>query len=364
MPSKAFMKRILEAQPEEVALADAVMEDVEEVLDEDPEVEEAEESEEVDDDLAQEEEADDEEDSDGEDTEAEEAEDDDAPEHEESDADEEPEASHEESEFYLGRYLTREEAEQGLQEKEATTTNALKRAAEAERELAYYRGLAEGVQKAPAGGEVDFDDWADNHLSENPERGMIEAIQISRETSDPSYAYAYADRWADADLPRAEYDAAIWRNRLETAVFNAQQAQPEEVEDVNPAQTVISETWTALAAENPDMREDEVIKGISEIMKSDPDLRDAAISADPAQVRLAFLAARKAYRLQAARPQNGTPRRVSKSDRERVAADKVAATVSTGDGAPAKRSSTPALSPEEQSILEGAEMMGLKLRET
>lgn len=355
MPSEKFMQEVLASDSARFARGEVAEPlEAEEVEDEDQPEDPAEEEE------APESEAD----ADGEDADPEEEVVDELPDDDDPDADEEPEPPQPTDELIFGRYRTMEEAERGLEETRRAFHERSQRAAEAERErdelkqqLAYHQGQL----ASRSGGEEEFDTWADARIERNPEQGMIDAIQVSRETDDQSYAYAYTDRWAASD----PYQAAIWRNRLETAVFQTQRqsqgqdgAEPQSEENgVSPVQQAINDTWSSLTEEYPDFKNDDTAAGIAQAIRTDAELREWALSGDPRIVRVAFLSARKVYRTTKA-----TPRKVRAADAAQVARDKRAATVPTGDGAPQRRPSSPVMSAEEESILAGADKLGLKRR--
>lgn len=276
-------------------------------------------------------------------------------------AEEEPQAH--EDEFYVSRYKTREEAERGIEETRRFGQENRKARVEAEREneelrrrVAFLEGRDSARGGEEEGGDGSFEDWADQHIETNPEQGMREAIQASIQSNDPSYAYAYTDRWAATD----QYQASVWRNRLETMVFQAQHgevaAEPEE--PVAPQGREVQDTaWRDFAEIHPEANDPAARAEIARILVADERWLGVARSGDPDLVPLAFEHAWAVY----TSTRNG-PRRLRKADAEQVEREKRAATLTSGDGAPQRRSSSPDLTDEEQSILAGAERLGLKRR--
>ena len=361
MPSEKFMKDVLSTpqaqmargealEPDETELTGAEEEEVQEV----PETEEAE--------VEQP---------------GEEQEEDDTPEPEgdlgeeppddekgEAESEEEPVEHEEEQELIFGRYRSMEEAERGFEEtrrfareRAAAEDKEKKRAEELERRVAELEGYVRGSSQ---GG--DFEEWADGWIERNPEQGIREAIQASRETGDQSYAYAFTDRWAQSD----PYSAGVWRNRLENAIFATQGAEEEtpaddDVPNVTPANQVIASTWAELKEDYPEVSDPEFARGMAEVLRGNRRLITAAVSADPERVRDAFESARSLYK---ATHSASTPKRVRRSDVEQVEREKRAAVGTTGDGpAPGHRNATPQLTPEEENLLVGADRLGLRRRD-
>ena len=346
MPSEAFMKSVLSSDQARLSRGEVITEEQEEQVvpsEEDVEEEAPDQEEDVDTDAGDDEGADADEDL------GEEPGDD-----EEGESEDEPEA---EQEFYLGRFKTREDAEKGWEETNRYAMTNAKRAAEQEKRISELEQFVAYMQQQSVNGTDDsgFEEWADERIEADPERGMIEAIQASVESGDQSYAYAYCDRWAETD----PYLASVWRNQLQNDVFAAQRAeQPQPQAEEQGARDVIDQVWRELALEYSDINDPEARHQIVQIITHTPHLDGAIRSADPSRVRDGFLSARHAYSLR----RNG-PRRVRSSDAEQVAQAKRRATVATGDGAPQRRPSNPEFTAMEESILAGADRLGLKRRD-
>lgn len=359
MPSPEFMKSVLETP--EAAYARGEGQNGE-LPDEEQELEEAEVEQQPEDAVVETEQPEQEDAGEDEDAEPETTEPEEPAEDDEGESDQEPEAQ-EEPFFYT--YRSKEEAERGHREKDAAIARQGEELAALRQQAAEMEELKQRLAQVEQGvSQQSFDyegvqEWAEEWVEHDPEQGIHAAIQLSLESGDQRYAYAYTDKWAETD----QYNASVWRNRLETAVFQQQQPQAPElaVPQLTETETrnlAIEQAYAEAKEERPELEDDETLKGIAAVMHATPSLKRAWASGDAYWAKQALLDAHRVYKSQK------TTRRLRSSDASKVAEEKLAATSITGDGAPAKRSVTPEdLSPAEEQIVAGLLKQGYKLRD-
>jgi hypothetical protein len=275
------------------------------------------------------------------------------PDDEEGEAEEEPDALQEE-EFYLARYRTKEEGERALREHYLYGQEKARLAAEWEREAVEWKARAEERERRSA--PAQYETWLEQQMETDPEAGVYTAIQWAIDANDPSYLTDYTDRWGQDD----PYRAATVRLDAMQALYQAQAQQAQPQAQPQPQNEMESNAAQLLAYQEAIEERPEIANTLGEVsdtLKSNPSLLRAWASDDPAWAKQALF---DAYKISTA---SRGPRKIRKSDMEQVARDKRAATVATGDGAPERRPSSPELTAMEESILAGADMLGLKRRD-
>lgn len=240
---------------------------------------------------------------------------------------EEPSA---EGEF--GQFQSVEALRKGYEDTRAYAQEQARARAEAARErdealqaMAYLQGQIEATQRES--GE-SFQEWAEEYIENDPERGLMETRALAEETGDYGAAYAYVDLWAQNDPYRAS-TARVYLD-MEVAMRQRAAAQPEQPD---ASAEIISQAWRALVPEFPDLQEgNEVLGGAVGVLRQDRFLTDMLRSGDVEKASWAIRTARATYI--ASRP---ATRRVSTATRDAVAADKARATIAQGNGVPDRR---------------------------
>lgn len=340
MPSRDFMERVLNTgRNEEIEEEDVALDQVEEETpanDESPET--AEEDTPPDSEVSEEPEA----------------EEDGEPEEEEADQPEEEDgaeatAAHEDD-FYLGRYKNREEAEKGWLEKEGMISRQGEELAQLRQQQAEMQGYLTALQQQQSqSAPGEFEAWAEQQFeSGNAWGGANEALDAALSTGDPAYVDSYVEQWKEHD----PFEAARFRTMVDNQIAEAQR-EAQRVSQPPPPQQILNAVWVEMAGEDPDLANPEIAKEVGAILRDNVALRGAATSGYPDAIRDAISVARDRYKVQGARTQGGTPRKVRSSDAERTAQAKLDATVTTGDSSPERgNGSTPEVAPELQEMVQ------------
>jgi hypothetical protein len=253
------------------------------------------------------------------------------------------------------KYKTREDAEKGLRETRRWSEDtgrinnelreALEQAAQREEELArqiaYMQGRTDAAPLDPG-----ISEWMDSAVETDPRAGLEQIVQYASARNNTQLVYDYLRRWGQVD-PYSALDAKTNLDRFVEqqqayAGYEEPQYQPESPHEMWKG------VWEEMCSEDPSLRDEE--QGVTAVIKSDRGLFERIFqSGDPLAVERGLRQATMVHRVSAARVGNpSSPRRTKSSNAAQAQQEKLAATVSTGDGAPARgKSSSPDGVPEE-----------------